>query len=100
MYKNIRCYYIEIFNISHLLLIKNYTGCVFFFTLNHCAYKAGKKNRVNSVATINRPITATAIGPKKRLRDNAIMARTAANAVSTIGRHPRVLASLTAHPQN
>ena len=96
MYNNVRCYYIEIFNISHLLFEKNYDKFVALFTLNHAAYNAGKKNRVKKVATINPPIIATAIGPKKILRDNGIMAKTAANAVNTIGRQRRAVASIMA----
>ncbi|MNE11046.1 hypothetical protein D3C80_1037870 [compost metagenome] len=39
---------------------------------------------------------ATAIGPKNTLRDNGIMASTAASAVSTIGRKRRTVASMIA----
>ena len=38
-------------------------GLQVFFTLNHAAYNAGRNNRVNTVATINPPMIATAIGP-------------------------------------
>ena len=34
-----------------------------FFTLNQAAYYAGKNSRVSTVATINPPMIATAIGP-------------------------------------
>ncbi len=34
-----------------------------FFTLNHAAYNAGRNSRVSTVATINPPMIATAIGP-------------------------------------
>ncbi|GJB77583.1 hypothetical protein KAM380_020480 [Aeromonas caviae] len=34
-----------------------------FFTLNQAAYNAGKNSRVSTVATINPPMIATAIGP-------------------------------------
>jgi len=34
-----------------------------FLTLNHAAYNAGKNSKVNTVATINPPMIATAIGP-------------------------------------
>ncbi|MNW20841.1 hypothetical protein D3C71_2214290 [compost metagenome] len=39
---------------------------------------------------------ATAIGPKNTLRDNGIIANTAAIAVSTIGRNRRTVASMIA----
>ncbi|MNC81482.1 hypothetical protein D3C75_1346280 [compost metagenome] len=39
---------------------------------------------------------ATAIGPKNTLRDNGIIARTAASAVNTIGRNRRTVASMIA----
>ncbi len=34
-----------------------------FFTLNHAAYNAGRNSSVSTVATINPPMIATAIGP-------------------------------------
>lgn len=42
------------------------------------------------------PIIATAIGPKKILRERGIMASTAANAVRMIGRKRRTVASIIA----
>jgi len=34
-----------------------------FFTRNHAAYNAGRNSKVSTVATINPPMIATAIGP-------------------------------------
>ncbi|GLR37709.1 hypothetical protein GCM10011247_31070 [Pseudomonas plecoglossicida] len=34
-----------------------------FLTLNHAAYNAGRNSNVSTVATINPPMIATAIGP-------------------------------------
>ena len=51
---------------------------------------------VNRVATISPPMMATAIGPKNTLRDSGIIARTAASAVSTIGRKRRTVDSMIA----
>ena len=40
-------------------------------TRNHAAYIAGSDSSVSTVATINPPMMATAIGPQKTLRDHA-----------------------------
>src|SRR5690349_21571739 len=65
-------------------------------TRNQAAYNAGKNKSVNAVATISPPMIATAIGPKNTLRDNGIIAKTAASAVNTIGRNRRTVASIIA----
>ena len=57
---------------------------------------AGKASRVSTVATINPPMMATAIGPQKTERESGIMASTAAAAVSTIGRRRRTADSTIA----
>ena len=57
---------------------------------------AGKASSVSTVATMSPPMMATAIGPQKTLRDKGIIARTAAAAVSTIGRSLRTADSTMA----
>ena len=64
--------------------------------MNQAAYMAGKANKVSAVATIRPPMMATAMGPQKTLRDRGIMAKTAAAAVSTMGR--KRLTDRTANP--
>ena len=66
------------------------------FTRNQAAYMAGSDSSVSAVATIRPPMIATAIGPQNTLRDNGIIASTAAAAVSTIGRKRRTAASTIA----
>jgi hypothetical protein len=54
-------------------------------TLNHAAYNAGRNNSVRTVATINPPMIATAIGPQNTERESGIIASTAVAAVKIIG---------------
>ena len=51
--------------------------------MNQAAYSAGRKNTVNTVATVKPPIMAMAWGPKKSLRESGIMARIAAAVETT-----------------
>ena len=66
------------------------------FTRNQAAYIAGNASKVNTVATTNPPMIATAIGPQNTLRDKGIIASTAAAAVSTMGRMRRTADSTIA----
>src|SRR5205085_3156196 len=66
------------------------------FTRKQAAYIAGSASRVSTVATMRPPMIATAIGPQKTDRDSGIIARTAAAAVSTMGRRRRTADSTIA----
>src|SRR5207344_3573091 len=63
-------------------------------TLNQATYKAGRKIRVSTVATVSPPIMANAIGPQNTVGAIGIIPSVAAAAVSRMGR-VRWIAAIT-----